>query len=291
MATATVPNLVGLTVAQATAALEAVGLALGTEVPAINPNVAVGNVAFQTPPAYQVVPTVTVVQVPVLDSNGNQVYDSNGNPIYQNEAITTPVDLGISAIAVSPNIDPQTVLSQYAQSPVVMQLLDNLAAYFDQSANWNNFYQYVWNIDTAQAWGLDFWGKILGVSRFLEIPVTAKYLGLEAPTGGASGYPFDVGVFYNGQTSTQTYALSDSDFRTLLYAKAFANICRTCIPVLNQLMRLLFPGLGDTYCLDNGNMSMTYYMGWAPTFVQLAIVEQSGAVPHPTGVAVSITHL
>lgn len=291
MATAIVPNLVGLTVAQATAALQAAGLALGTETPALNPNVPIGDVAFQAPAAYKVVPTVTVIQVPVLDSNGDQVVDSNGNPIYQNESITTPVDIGVSSIDVSPNIDPQTLISQYAQSPVLTQLIDNLAEYFDQSANWNNFYQYVWNIDTAQAWGLDFWGKVLGVTRYLEIPITAEYLGFKNAAAGASGFPFDVGVFYDGQTSTQTYALDDSDFRTLLYAKAFANICRTCIPVLNQLMRLLFPGLGDTYCLDNGNMSMTYYLGWAPTFVQLAIVEQSGAVPHPTGVAVSITHL
>lgn len=290
MPTAIVPNIVGMTVAEATAALEAAGLALGAETPALNPNVAIGDVAFQVPAAYSVVQAYTVVQIPLVDSNGDPILDSNGNPLFQMEAVPTPIDVGISAIAVSPNID-QTLISQYAQSPVLTQLIDNLAEYFDQSANWDNFYQYVWNIDTAQAWGLDFWGKVLGVSRYVEIPVVGKYLGLEGSGGNASGYPFGVGVFYSGATSTQTYALSDSDFRTLLYAKAFANICRTCIPVLNQLMRLLFPGQGDTYCLDNGNMSMTYYLGWAPTQVQLAILEQSGAVPHPTGVAVSISHL
>jgi hypothetical protein len=290
MALVATPNVVGLSVAAATAAVEAVGLVIGTETPALNPNVAIGDVGFQFPAAYALVPAETVVPQPVLDSSGNQVYDSDGNPIYTQVTVPTAVDLGISAIAISPNID-QTLISQYAQSPVLTALIDNLSEYFDQSANWNNFYQYVWNIDTAQNWGLDFWGKILGVSRYVEIPITAEYLGFEGSGGTASGYPFGVGVFYSGSTSTQTYALLDPDYRTLLYAKAFANICRTCIPVLNQLMRLLFPGLGDTYCLDNGNMAMTYYLGWVPTPIQLAIVEQSGAVPHPTGVAVSISHL
>lgn len=290
MALVTTPNVVGMTVAAATAAIEAVGLVLGTETPALNPYVAIGDIAFQTPAAYKLVQATTIVLNPVVDADGNQVDDSDGNPIYNRVTVPTAVDLGISAIAISPNID-QTLISQYAQSPVLTELIDNLAEYFDQSANWNNFYQYVWNIDTAQAWGLDFWGKILGVSRYLEIPVTAEYLGLDGSGATASGYPFDVGVFYDGATSTQTYALSDAAYRTLLYAKAFANICRTSIPVLNQLMRLLFPGFGDTYCLDSGNMAMTYYLGWAPTAIQLAIVEQSGAVPHPTGVAVTVTHL
>jgi len=288
--TVTVPNLIGLSVAEAEAAILGVGLVVGTSTPALNPNVAVGNIAFQTPAAYsQVSPSTEVIQY-VLDSNGNYVLDSNGNRLFVYAEVPTAVDLGISAIATSPNIDA-VLMSQYAQSPVLTALIDYFAQYFDQSANWNNFYQYVWNIDTAQFWGLDFWGKVLGVSRYLTIPVTATYLGFEGSGGTASGAQFDVGVFFDGATATQTYALLDTDYRTLLYAKAFANICRCCIPVLNQLMRMLFSAYGDAYCLDNGNMSMTWYMGFKPTSVQLAIVQQSGVLPHPTGVAVTVSHL
>lgn len=290
MSLVTVPNIVGLTPAAAQTALAAVGLTLGTEIPAINPNVSIGDVAFQVPAAYVQVNPVTIVVTPVLDSNGNQVYDSYGDPVYSETTEATPVDVGLSAIAVSPNIN-LTVISQFAQSPVLMQMIQNFGQYFDQSANWNNFYQYVWNIANAQGFGLDFWGKVLGVTRYLEIPVTAEYLGLQGSAGTASGFPFDVGVFFDGATDTQTYSLPDPDYLTLLYAKAFANICRCCIPVLNQLLMTLFVGFGDAYVIDNGNMQMTFYLGWAPTAIQLAILEQSGVVPHPTGVAVSVTHL
>lgn len=286
----TVPNLIGMDPTDAAAAITAAGLAVGTSTPALNPNVAIGDVAFQVPAAYVQVPATTLELEPVIDSNGNPIYDSSGNPIYATVQVPTTVDLGISAIALSPNIN-KVLISQYAQSPVLTALICNYAEYFDQSANWNNFYQYVWNIDTAQNWGLDFWGKVLGVTRYLTIPVTADYLGFQGAAGTASGSAFDVGVFFDGATATQNYALLDPDYRTLLYAKAFANICRCCIPVLNQLMRMLFSDYGDAYCLDDGNMQMTYYLGFTPTAVQLAIVEQSGVLPHPTGVAVTVTHL
>jgi Protein of unknown function (DUF2612)/PASTA domain len=290
MSIVTVPNVIGMSEADAETAIEAVGLVLGDVTPALNPNVAIGNVGFQAPAAYAQVPASSIEQQLVLDSNGNQILDSEGLPIFASVTVPTAVSLGISAIAVSPNINA-TLISQYAQSPVLTQLICNFAQYFDQSVNWNNFYQYVWNIDTAQNWGLDFWGKVLGVSRYLELPASADYLGFQGAGGTASGYPFDVGVFFDGATATQTYALPDPDYRTLLYAKALANISRCSIPALNQLLMLLFAGYGDAYVIDNGNMSMTFYLGWAPTAVQLAIMEQSGVVPHPTGVAATVSHL
>jgi len=288
--TVTVPNVVGMTVADADAAITAAGLVVGISTPALNPNVAIGDVAAQAPAAYVQVEVSTVVKEYVLDSDGNYILDSDGNRIFVYADVPTVVDIGISAIATSPNINA-ALISQYAQSPVLTSLIDYFSQYFDQSANWNNFYQYVWNIDTAQYWGLDFWGKVLGVSRYLTIPATATYLGLEGSGGTASGAAFDVGVFFDGATATQTYALLDPDYRTLLYAKAFANICRCCIPVLNQLMRMLFSAYGDAYCIDNGNMQMTWYLGFKPTAIQLAIVQQSGVLPHPTGVAVTVSHL
>ena len=290
MSIVTVPNIVGLSLTDAQTALTAVGLTLGTETPALNPNVAVGDVAFQFPTAYAVVNSSTIIQSQVYDSNGNPVFDSYGDPVYTEAAVPTAVDIGVSAIAVTPNLD-LTDISQYAQSPVLMQMIADFSQWFDQSANWNNFYLYVWNIDTAQGFGLDFWGKVLGVTRYLLLPVTAEFLGLTGSDGTASGYAFGVGVFFDGVTDTQTYALPDPDYRTLLYAKAFANICRSCIPVLNQLLMTLFVGYGDAYVEDDGNMAMKFYLGWAPTAVQLAIIEQSGVIPHPTGVAVSVSHL
>ena len=129
-----VPNIVGLSPTDAQTALAAVGLTLGVETQALNPNVAVGDVAYQSPAAYAVVNPVTIVQTQVYDSYGNPVFDSYGDPVYIETSSATVVDVGISAIAVTPNIN-LTVISQFAQSPVLMQLISDFSQWFDQSAN------------------------------------------------------------------------------------------------------------------------------------------------------------
>ena len=70
----------------------------------------------------------------------------------------------------------QTILSQYANSPTIVQLVTNLNAYIDPTTNIDAFYDFVWNVDTAKGYGLDVWGRIVGVGRVLEI-ATVDYFG------------------------------------------------------------------------------------------------------------------
>lgn len=59
----------------------------------------------------------------------------------------------------------KTVIAQYSNSPVLLQLLD----YIDQNIKvcgfFDDFYRVVWNINTAEGFGLDIWGIIVGVTR------------------------------------------------------------------------------------------------------------------------------
>ena len=59
----------------------------------------------------------------------------------------------------------QTIISEYGNSPTLCQLVHNIDLYLDPRADIDNFYNWVWNIDTAQGFGLDIWGRIIGVSR------------------------------------------------------------------------------------------------------------------------------
>jgi hypothetical protein len=62
----------------------------------------------------------------------------------------------------------------------------------------------------------------------------------------------------DSSNATQTYRLSDTDFRQLLFAKAFANICRTVIRVISQLLMMVFGSSGTCNVQDNGGMTMSY---------------------------------
>ena len=178
-----------------------------------------------------------------------------------------------------------TIGSQYANSPTIDALIASMNTWMDPTPNLQQFYSFVWNILTAQGFGLDIWGSILGVGRTLQIPATTTYFGFS----GGAGVPFNNGSpFYAGESPTQAYQLPDSQYLSLLLAKAFANISATTIPAMNQMLQLLFGDSGVAYVIDVGNMLLTLYFEFNLTPVQYAIVANSGVLPHPTGVYVDI---
>lgn len=176
----------------------------------------------------------------------------------------------------------KTVISQYQNSPVLMALIDNLIAYFDPTVRLNDFYNLIWNIDSAQGWGLDVWGRILGVSRLLHIPITGANLGFQQQ---AEALTFGYGVFYNGSNLTSNYYLSDAVYRRVLLAKALANICDGSIPAINQILINLFPDYGNCYVIDNLDMTMVYRFTDTLSAPDSTLAQQAGVLPKPAGVS------
>lgn len=201
--------------------------------------------------------------------------------------------IGSFTIGVSPigDITPfdvwSTVISQYANSPILTTLITDFAQYVDQTANMQSFFDLIWNVDTAQGYGLDVWGRIVGISRTIQVSAPPEYLGFEE-TLDSSLQPFDTAPFYAGTPTTSNVDLSDTAFRTLIFAKALANISEGSIPGINQLLLNLFPGRGNCYVMDNGDMTMTYKFDFALSAVELAIVESTGVLPTPTGVSFTV---
>lgn len=177
--------------------------------------------------------------------------------------------------------------------------------YIDPRNNLIDFYNYVWNVDTAVGFGLNNWGRIVGVSRVITIPGSAGAFGFandDTPPdwenfGSADAAPGAVGgPFFSGQISTGGFTLNDDSYRTLILTKALANICATTAPALNQLIQNLFPGRGRAFVVDGGKtnssvggMRMTYVFEFALSSIEYAILAFSGVLPHPAGVLVNIT--
>lgn len=209
----------------------------------------------------------------------------------------------------------QTILSQYANSPALLSLIESMNDAIDPTANIDEWYSMVWDVSTAVGYGLDVWGRIVGVSRDLLVPLTSGFFGFKTGAVPETSLPLGFATFYPGTSSTQVYRLSDANYRLLIYVKALANISRTTIPSLNRLLVMLFGGIGfvaggpDTlyvvggyvddgyietissappgypcYVIDNGNMVMTYYFEFELSDYQVAIITQSGVMPRPTGV-------
>lgn len=198
--------------------------------------------------------------------------------------------IGVSPIGTIPPFDFwTTVISQYANSPILTQLCQNFAAYVDETKNFDDFLDLIFNVDTAQGAGLDVWGRIVGVTRVLQITNSGVYIGFEEqnPTADTFG-PGGQSPFYSGAPVTQNFDLADGSFRTLIFAKALLNISNCSIPAINQMMLNLFPNRGNCYCTDGGNMTMTYTFKFFLTPVEVAIVSASGVLPKPAGVAATV---
>jgi len=197
--------------------------------------------------------------------------------------MSDPINVG----ALTPFNPTQTIASQYANSPTLRQLIDSMSQYFDPTTNFAQFYQAVWDVDTASGFGLDVWGKIVNVSRTLTIPGAVTTFGFREQ--GTTAQPFDQAPFYNGVATTQNYVLTDSAYRTLILTKALSNISNGSAPSINAALRSLFAGRGRCYAIDLGGMSMMYTFEFALQPFEIAILTQSKVIPKPAAVTARVT--
>jgi hypothetical protein len=186
----------------------------------------------------------------------------------------------------------KTIISQYSATATIVQLIKNMNDYIDPSVDIDNFYDFVWNVETAQGFGLDIWGQIVNVSRVLYVPgistANGEFFGFNEALPGS--FPFNNRPFYVGTQASQSFILADDAYRVLVLAKALANISLSTARSVNQLLQNLFQSSGRCYVLDTGGMSIQYTFEFVLTPVQNSIITQSGVLPVPAGVTATISH-
>lgn len=179
-------------------------------------------------------------------------------------------------------------MKQYAASPIIRQRIANRTAYFDPTTWTNQFYDVVWNVDTAQGIGLDIWGRIVGIGRELQVS-DGEYFGFNATP--QTWAPFGQESLYAGPTVTQTYRLADPAYRVLVLAKALANIADTTPRSLNRVLQNLFPNRGRAWVNDLGNMSIRYVFEFALEPWEQSVLANGGVLPRPAGVQATIAQI
>lgn len=222
---------------------------------------------------------------------------------------------GPEQIIIPPFDYNPTIISQYANSTRMRAMIDTFSQSVDQYRNIQFFYDRVFNVQTAEGYGLDVWGRIVGASRIVQIPFVGFFQFSE--TGAVT--PFGLSQFYNGGATANNYALSDDDFRRLIYAKARTNISDGSTPDINSILKSLFPGRGNCYVTDTHNAStflqfaetgavtpfgsaqmysgapqslgITYTFAFSLSDVEKAIIRAPGVLPKPAGVIATISSL
>lgn len=178
----------------------------------------------------------------------------------------------------------KTVLSQYSCAPTLNVLIEAWNQTLDPTRLLETWFTNIWNLDTAQGYGLDVWGRIVGVERVLTLS-TDSFFGFAEPQD-LTLQPFNAAPWYSGTQTTSNYRLSDEAFRQLINAKALANITDGSITSLNAILMTLFAGQGDVWVADSGTMTLTYTFNFAPSAVQVSLIQSSGVLMRPAGVRV-----
>ncbi|MEI7410045.1 DUF2612 domain-containing protein [Pectobacterium aroidearum] len=187
---------------------------------------------------------------------------------------------------------PDTILRQYAASNKLKSIIYSFNEAVGIDDFIDDFYDMIWNIQTANSYGLDVWGKIVVVSRQLTVDENKIFFGFQeaksAPPVIDDPRPFNQAPFYPGSQATTTVTLTDDVYRKVIMMKAAANISDCTIPSLNKILMFMFSDRGKCYVRVDSPMVISYVFEFVLTSSELAIVQSSGALPAPAGVTVNI---
>lgn len=153
----------------------------------------------------------------------------------------------------------------------------------NQSDFWESWYRDVFNIDTANTFGLSVWSRILGLPLQVKI---AGDKGKAAFGFGMSHQNFGNGNFARADDGEQS--ISESQVRLALKMRYFQLTCRGSVAEINEWLHALFGSEGQVFVADRGNMGLaTYFFNFAPTSQLKFILEKYDLLPRPAGVGVT----
>lgn len=137
---------------------------------------------------------------------------------------------------------PVTVQSQYAASPRILALAAQYWQLLDPTPSADLMISKMIDPSTAEGYGLDVWGRIVGIKRAL-VPVGGDYLAFAPPANvtNPDGNSWDNAPF--NPVNASGYA-SDAIYRVYVYVKAMLNIGNGSLADLNRYFSLLFPDSG-----------------------------------------------
>ena len=175
-----------------------------------------------------------------------------------------------------------TILTQYSASKKLLSIIEtfNQAVSLDDFTD--EFLTRVWDLTTCETFGLDIWGKVVGVSRYIIAPIDSDSFGFSEADDGSPDYPspFNDSPFYGGVQETKN-----------VFCKAFTNISIATIPDVNKFLKILFYQRGRAYCVNYRDMTIgiTFEFELAP--YEESILTNYNVTPVPSGVLVNIRQI
>jgi hypothetical protein len=177
----------------------------------------------------------------------------------------------------------QAILWQYNTAERLQSLLESKNSWYENNQNefWQNWYDDVFNLQTANDFGLTVWAIILGLPLTITSvdPPNKDYWGF-----GAFRFNFTRGNF---AASSSGIRLKTEQKRLVLKLRYFQLVTRGAIPEINEFLAFAFKDFGKVYALDGYDMTMNYVFTFAPPNSLLFVLREFDVLPRPAGVGVN----
>lgn len=192
------------------------------------------------------------------------------------------------------------VLWQYNDAERLQALIASKQDWYArrQDQFWTDWIRDVFNLQTANAFGLAVWGRILGESREVrpadQRPDHPAFGFGPTPGAGVGGVtlPRRRRNFSNGnfrRVFGGRLTLSVDQYRLLLRLRYFKLVSRGTVPEINDYLDRLFEDRGRVWVLDPLDMTFAVYVfTYAPSSLDRYVLTDMDALPRPAGVGSAI---
>lgn len=217
---------------------------------------------------------------PFLISEGGSGIATLAGKYLKADSLTSDFDIQMFDLSVNLL---QAILWQYNDAENLQALLVAKQAWYNsnQQAFWQGWIANVFNLDTADEFGLGVWSIILGLPNFInqsspgpEIPV----FGFD----GSGGVNFDNGIL--ALPNGGSVVLSIVTQRLVLQFRYFQLCSSGTVPEINRFLAYLFGGPNKAWLIDQQNMSQTYIFNFPVSWELAYVFNNLDILPRPAGV-------
>jgi hypothetical protein len=175
----------------------------------------------------------------------------------------------------------RTVLWQYENAPKLKSLVQSEQDWANENVTefWKNWFRDVFNLKTANDFGLSVWSRILDVPLTINRP---KRVGGSVFGFGSSHKNFGNGNF--GRARSQDIEVTTEQARKILLLRWFQLTSRPTVANINEALEIVF-GAGTAYVQDNLDMSNQLFMFTErPDYQTIDLLKNTDLLPRPSAV-------
>ena len=176
----------------------------------------------------------------------------------------------------------RALLWQHDNADALKTLIQRKQEWYNtnQAEFWSNWYRDVFNVDTANDFGLAVWGRILNVGLGLQVDAT-----IGIPHFGFGTYHRNFGNGNFARATNGEQALSTDQKRLIIRLRYYQLISNLSVPEINEAMARIFGALGVVFVRDPLDMSKAQYVfKFTPSSRVRLILDRMNLLPRPSGV-------